>query len=68
MSAGTKEYRNGRIYYVYPKTYKLPPPPEITEEMISFSHKVGIVQAADRFNVPTYYLTRARNEHNLRKN
>lgn len=63
MSATNKELRDGKVVYVYPHKHKLPyPKPEITEEMISFSHKVGLVQAADRFNVPRYYLLKARNE------
>lgn len=63
MSATNKELRDGKVVYLYPHKHKLPyPKPEITEEMISFSRKVGLVQAADRFSVTPYQIQKARNE------
>lgn len=53
------------VSYQYPHRHrKLPPSPTITPEMVAYSYKVGIVQAADFYKVPTYYIIKARNEAN----
>lgn len=62
MKYTNKLTRDGKLVYVYPYKHKRPKAPTVTDQMVAFSYKVGIVQAADLFKVSTYHITKARNE------